>query len=65
METAGGSAADGYVDQWSSMDYSEKRGLLQRTAIGPSPAANMAQRVFRKLRVNRMLSLRGRPSQGG
>jgi hypothetical protein len=65
MDTAGGSAADGFIDQWSSMDYSEKRGLLQRTPGGPSPAANAAWLALRKLRVNRMVALRGRPSQGG
>ena len=65
MATAGATAPDGFVSQFSSMDYSERRGLLRPTAIGTSPAHNMAAQVFRKHKVNRMMGLRGRPSVTG
>lgn len=65
MLTAGATAADGFVTQWSSMDYSERRGLLRRTAIGTSPAQNLAANVFRKYKINRMVGLRGRPTVSG
>jgi len=65
MATAGAAAAAAFVDQWSSMDYSERRGLLTKTAAGSSPAANLAAAVFRKYKVSRMVALRGRPSVTG
>jgi hypothetical protein len=65
MATAGASAASALVTQWSSMDYSETKGLQVKTAAGPSPAANLAAGVFRRYKVNRMVGLRGRPSVTG
>jgi len=63
--SGGATASAGFVDQWSSMDYSERLGLLAKTEAGSSPAANLAAGVFRKYKVKRMVALRGRPSVGG
>ncbi len=61
METDGASASAAFVDQWSSMDYSEKRGFAAKTSLGASPQANMAARLLKGYRIRRMPALRGRP----
>jgi len=63
--SGGATVSAGFIDQWSSMDYSERLGLLVKTDAGSSPAANLAAMVFRKYKVKRMVALRGRPSVTG
>ena len=60
-ESDGSVMADGFVDEWRSMDYSERRGLLRRTALGSSPSANQAERLLKKYRIRRMVGFRSRP----
>lgn len=60
-ESDGAEMADGFVDQWRSMDYSERRGLLRRSKLGTSASANQAERLLKKYRIRRMVGMRSRP----